>query len=133
MKTNFTFDELSKIFALAAKIERAAGEQVQAQKDYEGEALIFDEEFKRNNYTFFGAPESLSIMLDRKIAARKTRDKAERKAYKLIKDFADIVGVNDGAFDFTGESVRDYLANKRYFKAESIAESCKVLALRSAR
>ena len=66
MKTNFTFDELSKVFAAIAKIENAANAQVEANKAYEEKSAIFDAEFEKYGFTFFNAPAELQIMFDEK-------------------------------------------------------------------
>lgn len=135
MKTNFTFDELSKVFASVAKIEAAANKQLELEKAYNEKSKIFDAEFEKYGYTFFGAPDELQVMFDEKCALFDALEKAEKKAFKAIKDFASLIGVGYGP-DWDGwveDDVKSYIAHKKYYYVERIADHCKYLAKMAAR
>ena len=133
MKTNFTFDELSKVFAAIAKIENAANAQVEAKKTYEEKGAIFDAEFAKYGYTFSNAPKELYLMLDEKCALMEEHEKAERKAYKAIKDFAALLEIGNGPADWVEDDVKAYINRKMYFKVAKVAVYCKHLAVDAAR
>ena len=133
MKTNFTFDELSKIFAAIAKIENAAAKQIESEKAYEEKSNIFDAEFAKYGYTFFNAPKELQVMFDEKCALMDEHEKAERKAYKAIKDFAALLEIGNGPADWCEDDVKAYINRKMYFKVATVADHCKFLAIVAAR
>ena len=133
MKTNFTFDELSKVFAAIAKIENAANAQVEANKAYEEKSAIFDAEFEKYGYTFFNAPKELQVMFDEKCALMDAHEKAERKAYKAIKDFAGMLEIGNGPADWVEDDVKAYIKGKRYYNVAKVADHCKHLAIVVAR
>ena len=133
MKTNFTFDELSKVFAAIAKIENAAAKQIESEKAYEEKSNIFDAEFSKYGYTFFNAPKELQVMFDEKCALMDEHEKAERKAYKTIKDFAALLEIGNGPADWVEDDVKAYINRKMYFKVATVADHCKYLAIAAAR
>lgn len=133
MKTNFTFDELSKVFAAIAKIENAAAKQIESEKAYEEKSNIFDAEFAKYGYTFFNAPKELQVMFDEKCALMDEHEKAERKAYKAIKDFAALLEIGNGPADWVEDDVKAYINRKMYFKVATVADHCKYLAIVAAR
>lgn len=133
MKTNFTFDELSKIFANVAKIDAAVNNQIEAGKAYDEKSAIFDAEFEKYGYTFRNAPKELQIIFDEKCALMDEKEKAERKAYKVIKDFAALLGIGTDYCDWYEDDVRYYISHKWYFKAGEVAARCKSLASVAAR
>ena len=133
MKTNFTFDELSKVFAAIAKIENAAAKQIESEKAYEEKSNIFDAEFEKYGYTFFNAPKELQVMFDEKCALMDEHEKAERKAYKAIKDFAALLEIGNGPADWFEDDVKAYINRKMYFKVAKVADHCKYLAIAAAR
>ena len=133
MKTNFTFDELSKVFAAIAKIENAAKKQQETEQAYEAKSAIFDAEFEKYGYTFFNAPKELQVMFDEKCALMDEHEKAERKAYKAIKDFAALLEIGNGPADWVEDDVKAYINRKMYFKVEKVADHCKYLAIAAAR
>ena len=129
MKTNFTFDELSKIFAAVAKIEVLANEQVCAEAAYEKKDRDFEAEFSHYGYTFIGAPVGLHVMFDEKCRLMDERDKAQRKTLKAIKNFATIVEVGSGCREWFEDAIKDYIAGKHYWSGEKVARYCKSLAV----
>lgn len=133
MKTNFTFDELSKVFAAIVKIENAAAKQIESQKAYEEKGSIFDAEYAKCGYTFFNAPKELKVMFDEKHALMDERDKAERKAYKAIKDFAALLEIGNGPADWVEDDVKEYIERRCYYRIAAVAEHCKHLAVNAAR
>lgn len=134
MKTNFTFEELSKIFASVAKIEAAAMKQIEIAKAYEEKGKTFDVEFEKCGYTFRNAPKELMVLFDEKTSLMDARDRSERKAYKAIKDFAALVGIGVGNFyDWDEDCVKEYINKKYYFKVERVVEHCKCLAMEATR
>lgn len=133
MKTNFTFDELSKVFAAIAKIENAAAKQIESEKAYEEKSAIFDAEFEKYGYTFFNAPKELQVMFDEKCALMDEHEKAERKAYKAIKDFAALLEIGNGPADWVEDDVKEYIKGKRYYRIAAVADHCKYLAVNAAR
>ena len=135
MKTNFTFDELSKVFAAIAKIENAAAKQIESEKAYEEKSNIFDAEFAKYGYTFFNAPKELQVMFDEKCALMDEHERAERKAYKAIKDFAALLEIgNCGCYtDWVEDDVKEYINGKRYYRIAAVADHCKYLAVNAAR
>ena len=132
MKTNFTFDELSKIFASVAKIEAAATKQMEAEKAYNEKSAIFDVEFRKYGYTFFNAPKELQVMFDEKCALMDVRDKSEKKAFKAIKDFAELLEIGNGSYDCFENDVKEYINRKLYFNVEKIVDHCKYFAVKAA-
>lgn len=132
MKTNFTFDELSKVFAAIAKIENAAAKQIESEKAYEEKNNIFDAEFAKYGYTFFNAPKELQVMFDEKCALMDENEKAERKAYKAVKDFAALLEIGNGPADWVEDDVKEYIKEKRYYRIAAIADHCKYLAVNAA-
>lgn len=132
MKTNFTFDELSKIFASVAKIEAAATKQMEAEKAYDEKSAIFDVEFGKYGYTFFNAPKELQVMFDEKCALMDVRDKSEKKAFKAIKDFAELLEIGNGSYDCFENDVKEYINRKLYFNVEKIVDHCKYFAVKAA-
>ncbi len=133
MKTNFTFDELSKVFAAIVKIENAAAKQIESEKAHEEKSNIFDAEFAKYGYTFFNAPKELQVMFDEKCALMDVHEKAERKAYKAIKDFAALLEIGNGPADWVEDDVKAYINHKMYFKVAKVADHCKYLAIVAAR
>ena len=133
MKTNFTFDELSKVFAAIAKIENAAAKQIESEKAYEEKSNIFDAEFAKYGYTFFNAPKELQVMFDEKCALMDEHEKAERKAYKTIKDFAALLEIGNGPAAWVEDDVKAYINGKRYYNVAKVADHCKYLAVNAAR
>ena len=133
MKTNFTFDELSKIFAAISKIETAATNQIEAEKAYNEKSAIFDAEFEKYGYTFFNAPKELQVMFEEKCALMDAHEKAERKAYKAVKDFAALIENGNGPCDWVEDDVKAFINNKYYFDIEKVASHCKYLAIVAAR
>lgn len=133
MKTNFTFDELSKVFAAIAKIEAAAAKQIESEKAHEEKSAIFDAEFAKYGYTFFNAPKELQVMFDEKCALMDAHEKAERKAYKTIKDFAVLLEIGNGYGDWVEDDVKAYINGKRYYNVAKVADHCKYLAIVAAR
>ena len=135
MKTNFTFDELSKIFAAVAKIENAAKKQQETEQAYEAKSAIFDAEFAKYGYTFFNAPAELQVMFDEKCALMDEHEKAERKAYKAIKDFAALLEIGNGSTwtEWVEDEIKEYIKGKRYYKIAAVADHCKYLAANAAR
>lgn len=132
MKTNFTFDELSKIFASVAKIEAAATKQMEAEKAYDEKRAIFDVEFEKYGYTFFNAPKELQVMFDEKCALMDVRDKYEKKAFKAIKDFVELLEIGSGSYDCFENDVKEYINRKLYFNVEKIVDHCKYFAVKAA-
>lgn len=129
MKTNFTFDELSKIFAAIAKIENAAAKQIESEKAYEEKSNIFDAEFVKYGYTFFNAPMELREMFVEKCELMDERKKAERKAYNAIKDFAALLEIGNGQADWVEDNVKAYINRKMHFKVATVADHCKYIAI----
>ena len=129
MKTNFTFDELSKIFAAVAKIEVLLNEQVYAASAYEKNDAEFDKQFEKYGYTFFGAPQELHTMFDEHCKLMDERDKAQRRTFKAIKDFAALVEVGSGCREWFEDTIKDYIASKHYWNAEKVVRYCKSLAV----
>ena len=132
MKTQFTFEELSKVFALVAKVESAAKNQVEAKKNYEEKDKAFDAEFSKYGYTFRGAPAELQVMFDEKCAALDAFERSEKKAHKVIKEFAEMVEVNSTIYgEWYETEIAEYIKSKRYFMVANIAEYCKSVAVRA--
>lgn len=130
MKTNFTFEELSKVFASVAKIEKLTANQLEAEKAYEGHRTIFDAEFAKYGYTFFNAPDSLQTMFDENCLLMDKAEKEQKKAFKAVKDFASLVEVGKGVCDnWTEDEVKGYIDGKHYWQIERIASHCRYLAV----
>ena len=130
MKTNFTFEELSKVFASVAKIEKLTANQLEADKAYEEHSAIFEDEFAKYGYTFFRAPKSLQTMFDEKCALMDKAEKERKKAFKAVKDFAALVEVGNGVRDnWTEDEVKGYIDGKRFYQIERIASYCRYLAV----
>ncbi len=135
MKTNFTFDELSKVFAAIAKIENAANKQIESEKAYEEKSEIFDAEFEKYGFTFMNAPKELQVMFDEKCALMDEQEKAQKKAFKAIKEFAVLLGIGEGSdwTDWVEDDVKAYIKGKRYYNVVKVADHCKYLAVNAAR
>lgn len=139
MKTNFTFAEAAKIFAQVDKVIAAVKEQEAIYAEYSEIEAAFDNEFEKYNYSFFRAPQELHEMFDKKMAMYDKKRAAERKAYRAIKDFAALVGIEkdysnfDSTFDFYEEVIKVYLNQKYYWQATDIVEKVKSIALSASR
>ena len=129
MKTDFTFDELSKVFAMMVKIENVAAKQIESEKAYEEKSKIFEAEFEKCGYTFFNASEELHAMFYEKIALGDEKEKAERKAYKAIKDLAALLGIGEGYCDWYEDEIKEYIERKWYFNITKVVGRCKFLAI----
>lgn len=129
MKTNYNFDELSKVFASVSKIEKLAAAQIEAEKAYNEKGNAFDAEFAKYNYSFFNAPKELHVMFNEKCALMDARDKAEKKAYKAVKEFAAFVEAGNGPTDWVEDEVKAYVERKSYFLIDKIARYCTYLAV----
>lgn len=133
MKYNFTFTEASKIFAQVTKIENAVSEYNKAAAEYDDLSNTFDAEFAKYNYTFFNAPKELQDLFDKKCAAFDANEKAERKAYKTIKEFAVMIGVGENYCDCWEDDIKKYLKNRYYWEAPKMVYKVKALAMDAAR
>lgn len=133
MKTNFTFDELSKVFAKISKIEDAAAKQIKAGKKYDERSAIFDAEFEKYGYSFMYAPAELQTLFDEKCALRDIWDKAEKKTYKLVKEFASLIEIGNGPADWVEDDIKEYINRRYFFNAGKVADHCKYLAVMAAR
>ena len=62
-------------------------------------------------------------------------EKAERKAYKAIKDFAALLEIGNGGYytDWVEDDVKAYINGKRYYNVVKVADHCKYLAVNAAR
>lgn len=133
MKTNFTFEELSKVFASVAKIESAVARQIEAEKEYDEKDRVFDAEFAKYGYTFFNAPKSLQTMFDEKCALMDKAEKEQKKAFKAVKDFAALIEIGEGVEricdSWTEDEVKGYIDRKLYWQIERIASHCRYLAV----
>lgn len=129
MKTNFTFAEAAKIFAQVDKVIAAVKEQEAIYAEYSEIEAAFDDEFEKYNYSFFGAPQELHEMFNKKMAMYDKKRAAERKAYRAIKDFAALVNIDENIFDFYEEDIARYLKHKYYWQATDIVKKVKSIAL----
>jgi hypothetical protein len=129
MKTNFTFDELSKIFALVAKMDVLVKEQVYAVSAYDKMDAEFDKLFEKYGYTFYGASQELHTVFEEKCKLMDDRDKTARRTFKAVKDFAALVEIGGGLRDFLEDEIKDYIAAKRYWNAEKVVRHCRSLAV----
>lgn len=128
MKYEFSFTEASKIFAQVSKIENAVSEQTKLSAEYDSISNTFDAEFAKYNYTFFNAPKELQELFEEKTAIYDANEKAERKAYKAIKEFAELVGVGENYCDCWEDDIKKYLKNRYYWEAPKMVYKCKSLA-----
>lgn len=133
MKTEFTFAEVAKIFAQVEKVENAANWAAETRDKYMCIETKFEDEFDKYNYTFFGAPDSLSDLFEKKTAAMDAMDKAERKAFKAIKDFAEIIGINENPSDYAEVKINYFLHNRCYWETADMVYNVKSLAMDAAR
>lgn len=133
MKYEFNFTEASKIFAQVAKIENAVSEYNKIAAEEDSIANTFDAEFAKYGYTFFNAPKELQELFEQKTSAFDVREKAERKAYKTIKEFAELIGVGENYCDCWEDDIKKYLKNRYYWEAPKMVYKCKVLAMDVAR
>lgn len=129
MKTNYTFDELSKIFATVAKMDSAVNEQVEITTVYEEKESEFDAEFKKYGYSFFGAPAELHTMFDEKCRLMDAKNRAERKARKIIKDFAYFTEIGNGPCEWYEDEIKKFVCGNHFWDAEKIARYCKSVAI----
>lgn len=133
MKPLFTFQELSKVFAQVAKVEETSRQFVELNNKYAEVDAAFDDEFAKYGYTFFRAPQELHDMFDKKCAMMKERDKAERKAYRTIKEFGELVGIGEGYMDIIEEKVKQYIDTEYHWQAPEMVVRVKHLALDASR
>lgn len=133
MKISFTFAELAVIFGQVEKVEVAIKQFKEATEKYNKADAVFEDAFAKHNYTFWGAPESLHTMFDEKSNLMAVRDKAERKAYKTIKDFGQLIGIGEGYVDICEEYVKQYISEKYFWRATEMVERVKHLALDASR
>lgn len=128
MKYEFTFAEASKIFAQVVKIENAVSEQEKAAAEYDSISNTFGAEFARYNYTFFNAPKELQDLFAEKNNAYEANKSAERKAYKAIKEFAELIGCGENYCDCWEDDIKKYLKNRYYWEAPKMVYKAKSLA-----
>ena len=133
MKSKFTCGEMAKVFAQVDKVESAVKVFVEITDRYNKIDAAFDDEFSKYGYTFFNAPEELHTMFDEKCAAMDERDKAERRAYKTIKDFGMLIGIGENYVDIVEERVKRFIDMKYYWQAGEMIERVKCIALEAAR
>lgn len=132
MKQNFSFSEASKIFALVAKVENAVSNYEKANAEEDNISNIFDAEFSKYGYTFFKAPKELQDLFEKKNNAFEARVKAQRIAYKTIKEFAELVGIGLNYCDCWEEDIKDYIDGKKYWKAPQMVYKIKSIAINAA-
>lgn len=133
MKTQFTFNEASKIFAQVTKIENAVREYNKTSAEEYSLSATFDAEFAKHGYTFYHAPKELQDLFDKKSAAFDANEKAERKAYKTIKEFAVMIGVGENYCDCWEDDIKKYLKKRNYWDAPKMVYKVKSLAMDVAR
>ena len=133
MKTQFTFKEIAKIFDQVAKVEETSKQFVELNDNFNEIDHAFDDEFVKYGYSFFRAPQSLHDMFEEKCAMMKRRDNAERKAYKAIKEFGELVEIGEGYMDIIEEKVKRYIDSKYYWQAPEMVVRVKHLALDASR
>ncbi len=133
MKTQFTFGEVAKIFAQVEKVEESAKQFATLTEKYNTIDALFDNEFAKYNYTFFRAPKELHTMFEDKCEAMKERDKAERKAYRAIVTFGELIGIGCGYTDITEDRVEKYINGSYKWEAPNMVSRVKHLALTAAK
>ena len=133
MKNEFTFAEVSKIFAQVEKVENAVKDFENLTEEYNKVNAEFEDEFAKYNYTFYHAPQELSDMFEVKSSMMDKRDKAERKAYKTIKEFAGMIELGANYVELVEERVKKYLDSKYYWLATEMVSNVKCLALMASR
>ena len=133
MKTEFTFAEVAKIFAQVEKVENAANWAAETSDKFTCIDAKFDGEFEKYNYTFFGAPDSLHDLFEQKTSAMDAMKKAERKAFKAIKDFAEIIGINENPGDYAEVKINYFLHNRCYWEIADMVYAVKSLAMDATR
>ena len=133
MKAQFTFAEVSKIFAQVEKVENAVKEYEMLAEKYNEIDAKFDDEFDKYNYTFFGAPAELHTMFEEKCAAMKQKDNAERKAFRAIKTFGELIEIGGRYMDIVEERLKKYIDGTYYWHAVDMIERVKHLALAASR
>ena len=136
MKTNFSFAEASKIFAKVETIKAAIADYTEAANKYAEISTAFDAEFKKYNYTFFGAPAELRDMFNEKLAAQGYEVAQGKRAKRNIKEFGELIDINgEGYADFIEEALR-YFINRRdtwYFELPEMYSKVKHCALEAAK
>lgn len=130
MKHEFTFAEVSKIFAQVVKIEEAVKKQQELEAQYKEKSDAFDAEFEKYDFTFFNAPKELHKMFEIKSEAMKQRDNAEREAYRLIKEFMELTGESGEWYD---EQIKHYLKGRYYWQAPKLIDYIKCIAKNTAK
>ena len=130
MKHEFTFAEVSKIFAQVVKIEEAVKKQQELEAQYKEKGDAFDAEFEKYDFTFFNDPKELHEMFEVKSEAMKQRDNAERKAYRLIKEFIELTGESGEWYD---ERIKHYLKERCYWQAPELVDYIKCIAKNTAK
>ena len=133
MKYNFTFAEAAEIFKQVDKIENLINDYNAKESKFNDESAVFETEFAKYGFTFFGAPASLSEMFESKSAAMKERDKAERKMFNAVKDFAQLLGLRDEFVNYTEERVRYIINNKLSFRVPKQLDAFKCLAMEASK
>lgn len=133
MKTIFTFAELSKIFAQVEKVEKYAIAFAEIAEQYTEIDHHFDEEFAKYNYSFYGVPQEIHDLFDAKCALMDERGKAEKKAYKAIKDFGGMIEIGTNYPDIVEDRVSKFISGKYYWDAAAMIERVKHLALAASR
>lgn len=132
MKYIFSFSEASKIFAQVAKIENAVSNYEKALAEEDNISNIFDAEFSKYGYTFYKAPKELQDLFEKKNNALEARVKAERNAYKTIKEFAELVGIGLNYCDCFEDDIKDFIDGKKYWKAPQMVYKIKSTAIKAA-
>ena len=130
MKHEFTFAEVSKIFAQVVKIEEAVKKQQELEAQYSDAEVEFDKEFEKCGWTFRNAPKELHEMFEIKSELMKLRDNTGRKAYRLIKEFMELTGESGEWYD---EQIKHYLKGRYYWQAPKLVDYIKCIAKKTAK
>lgn len=134
MKALFTFQELAKIFTQVVKVEETSKKFAEANSEYTEKDAAFNAEFCKYGCTFLGAPPKLRNMFEEKEALYRKATKAETQAFKSIKKFGEMIGIDEGNYlDVSEDYIRGFLQSKYHWKAPEMVEKVKFLALKASR
>lgn len=133
MRTQFTFAEVAKVFAQVGKVENAVEQYNGLNTEYDEINKKFDAEFAKYDYSFHNAPQELYELFDNKCAAIDKLTKAERKVYRVIKEFGALIGIGENYTDIIEDRVIDFINHRWGWLASEMVEKVKYLAKESAR
>lgn len=131
MKSEFTFKQVSEIFAQVYKIEAKSAAYEKAEIEHDNLSNHFDSEFAKLGYSFAGASPEVHELFEAKCKAMETEEKARKALRSAVKIFAGLVGIGENYDDIIADEIKAYIKND-YYHRERVVRNVKYMAKRAA-